>query len=74
MKLDDPAAARPLECICGTRGKAPCPWCRAVGFTQIPTETPFKYDDEALWYVMMKAAEGSKYHRKAIALAAGITK
>ncbi len=76
LTLDDPRAARPAKCECDNtheQNKTCCRACWRLGFRSVaPDESPFKYDDEAVHYVMQRAAEGSRFHKKAIALAAKI--
>ena len=72
LKLDDPNAGRPDECKCNARKDAnACAPCRKLGFKLTPKER-LRDDDEALDFVMHQAAHGSRFHRLAIKLAAGI--
>lgn len=77
QRLDDPPNARPLKCECDNTHEAAGTCCRAcwrAGYRHVAPSGPvFDCDSEALDRVMGKASEGSRYHRKAIALAAGIS-
>ena len=74
LVLDDPQAARPKACRCVDTKTYCCRACRDAGFSAQVSESPFRFDDEALSFVMDKAKQGSPYHKKAIKLAAGIAR
>lgn len=76
QRIDDPSSTRPEDCECDNtheQNRTCCQECWEKGFRLVAPDSPeFESDLLALAFVIEKARGGSKYHRRAIAMVAGI--